>query len=241
MKATVLITASSKGLGKEIADSFGNRGYELILNGRSSETLESTREEFLKKRYTVVASILGDIRSDEVRNQMVRMATSSNLGILVNNAAVACPGRSIGQLTDEQIREQIDSNLLAPILLTNNLYTIIKQNTGSIININSILSLETKKNRSIHTAAKRGLMGFSECIRKDAFEDQVRVMQIYITRVKTKPEYDFGMDPHQVAEKILNSFLGGIDELLIDGRPEKYRPQKEANPPHENRIYISEQ
>tara|TARA_R110000824_G_scaffold5670_4_gene26059 strand:+ start:1458 stop:2159 length:702 start_codon:yes stop_codon:yes gene_type:complete len=219
----VLVTASSKGLGFAMAKKFSESGYGVIIHGRNAEKID-----FAKKNIdNVICTIQGDIRDEITVEFMHESVIKHNISVLVNNAAIPCYGIPLSQMSIDQVTTSLITNLISPIALTHKLYCdLAKNDFGGIININSIIGIEPKRNRSIHSAAKWGLRGFSKSLRIEAEDDNMRVMNVYPTRIRTAEEYTYGLAPKMVADLIYKEFHdpNGLDELVIDGRPEEFRP-----------------
>tara|TARA_R110000824_G_scaffold139029_3_gene303996 strand:- start:692 stop:1393 length:702 start_codon:yes stop_codon:yes gene_type:complete len=222
----VLVTASSHGLGVAIAKKFSDGGYGVIIHGRSAEKIE-----FAKKNIdNIICTIQGDVRDEATVESMQESVVKHNVSVLVNNAAIPCYGIPLSQMSIDQVTTSLITNLISPIALTHRLYCdLAKNGFGGIININSITGIEPKRNRSVHSAAKWGLRGFSKSLRIEAKGDNMRVMNVYPTRIRTVKEYTYGLAPKMVADLIYKEFHdpNGLDELVIDGRPEEFRPLEE--------------
>jgi len=222
----VLVTASSKGLGKAIAKEFAFNGYDIILNGRDETKVYDTQFEINHKIASDVMceSVIGDLRSNDVIEKLYKVS-KGNISVLVNNAAIPCYGLSLDEMDKDQISNSLETNLVAPIKLTRKIYPLLKkQGYGSIININSIVGKEPKKFRSVHSATKWGLKGFSKSLRLEAKENGIKVINVYPTQIKTVKEHTFGLEPHDVAKKIYKEHIdGNTGELVLDGRPEEFR------------------
>ncbi len=224
---SVIITGSAKGLGKAMAFAFAKNGFNLILNGRNKDKLEETVEELKGKFKDIsIEVIMGDIRDREVLDDFYESAKNMNATILVNNAAIPSLGKNFEELDDAYIDENIGINLIAQLKLSLRIYKwFIENKKGCIININSIVGIEPKPNHNVHSAAKWGLDGFSKCLRLEAKKYNLRVMSIYPTRIKTIVEYEYGMEPEFVAERIIDCYINNKeDELILDGRPPEFRP-----------------
>ena len=216
-----LVTASSKGLGKVIAKEFINQDYRVILHGRDENKLLATREELGSN---VIDVVIGDLRSDDVIEKLYE-ASKGQISVLVNNAAIPCYGLPLDEMNEDQVWESLETNLVAPIKLTKKIYPLLKQQGyGSIININSIVGKEPKKFRSVHSATKWGLKGFTKSLREEAHEHNVQLINIYPTQIKTVKEHTFGLEPQEVAQEVFKCHKFGLAERTIDGRPEEYRP-----------------
>ena len=129
------------------------------------------------------------------------------------------------KMTNSQIYESIETNLIAPIKLTRKIYPLLKEQCyGSIININSIVGKEPKKYRSVHSAAKWGLKGFTKSLRIEASRYNVDLINIYPSRIKTIDDFSYGLQPNIVASEIFRSYSSSILEKIIDGRPDEFKP-----------------
>ena len=216
-----LVTASSKGLGKVIAKEFINQDYRVILHGRDENKLLATREELGSN---VIDAVIGDLRSDDVIEKLYE-ASKGQISVLVNNAAIPCYGLPLDEMNEDQVWESLSTNLVAPVKLTQKIYPLLKQQGhGSIININSIVGKEPKKFRSVHSATKWGLKGFTKSLREEAYEHNVQLINIYPTQIKTVKEHTFGLEPQEVAQDVFKCHKIGLLERVIDGRPAEYRP-----------------
>ena len=226
MRKTILVTGSSNGIGECIAKEFALNDFNVILHGRNRGDLERVKQEIQQKQVEC-SYVLGDLREIETIDELTSRAARSNLDILVNNAGYQCPDGYLDEIQQHHINATLDVNLKIPIELSRSIYPIFKKKgNGTIINMNSIVGIEPKKNIPIYTAARFGLRGFTESLRKGAKEDGIKVMGIYLTRVKTKPEFEWGMDPKHVAEQIYKFYANNEpDDLILDGRPKEFRPK----------------
>lgn len=207
LNKAVLITGSSRGLGAELAVVFASKGYGVILHGRSEFGLEAVRQRIGQN---CLHMSVGDLRFVSTLNKLFELGQEYGVSVLINNAGVDCPA-PISEISDEQIDEVIETNLIAPIKLTARFCGLV----DTIININSLSGLEAQKSRSLYCASKWGLRGFSDSLQ---LEGKTRFLSVYPSRIKTKPEYTYGFEPSYVASQIYEAFVGGKQELVLDGR-----------------------
>ncbi len=228
-RETVLITGSSKGLGKELATVFAEHNYNIILNARHHKELEKTRAE-LSNRGVNVFTVVGDITNDNTIIQLAWLANRTSLSILINNAGSELSGLKyqLHTLHFNHIEELINVHLTAAIKMTNKIYPIfLKRGGGTIININSLAGLESQPLRSTYCASKWGLRGFTETLRIEAAPDNIKVMAIYPSRIKTRPEFaSYGWEPREVAHKIYIAYKDGVLDLDLDARPEEFKKKR---------------
>jgi short-subunit dehydrogenase len=225
MKETVLITGSSKGLGRWLANSFADNNYNIILHGRDIKALHEVKKEIMGKGVEVTV-IIGDLKKNLTIDRLYYEAKKKDISVFINNAGTICPGVPLEQITEKNIEEILITNLCAPINLTQKVYTFfIKKGFGTIININSIIGLEFKKLRTLSCAAKWGLNAFSNSLKLEAKEKNIRVLDIYPSRIKTRQEYSqYGWDPMEISNKIYKAYEDTtLDSLILDNRPAEYK------------------
>ena len=113
--STVLITGSSKGLGRSLAMAFARNQYNIILHGRDRRDLTKVKESVLK--YGVSCDVVrGDITSEKTIDRLYDVARRRNIDVLINNAGVYLY-RPFQDMGAEDFRKVIEVNLIAPVLL----------------------------------------------------------------------------------------------------------------------------
>jgi len=187
----ILITGANSGLGKHLASKFKNNRYEVFEHNGS-------------KHYNLT-------NQDEVK-RLADDAKDFGVNILINNAAIVCPSKELSLYSYNEISNMIDVNLTAPILLT---FYLLNQLTD-IININSMVGLETKSPRTLYSATKWGLRGFAQSLKEE--NKNINILDVYPTNIKTTPDRQNAMDVNFVVDNIYNSFLNKEQTLILDGR-----------------------
>lgn len=221
-----LVTGAGRGLGRELAILLAERGCDIVLHGRNPTDLMQTAEALSRygRRHIRVE---GDLRDESVVDALCVTAEEIGASILVNNAGIPCPGKSIEELYAGEVRDILHVNLIVPIILSKFFIENELAIGGGIISINSILGLEVKPKRSIYGAGRFGLRAFMNSIALELDGRDVRILSVYPSRIRTRPEYSWGMDAQEVAEKIVTQFFQGREnELVIDGRPCNIREER---------------
>ncbi len=211
----VLVTGSSKGLGYYMAQFFLEKGHPVILHGRNREKLNEVNKDFSNKGYNT-SHILGDLSKEEDIKKISEYAIKEEVKIIVNNAGLTCPGLGFTEISNEIINNMIDINLKAPILLL----SLLHDQINFVININSMVGLEAKANRTMYAASKWGLRGFSDSLKKE--NNKYQILDVYPTNIKTRPERENAMDVHNVVAMIYSAMIDKKQELIIDGRVNDY-------------------
>ncbi|MDZ4786353.1 MAG: SDR family NAD(P)-dependent oxidoreductase [bacterium] len=220
MSKWVAITGAARGLGKELALKFAREKYNLILHARDDETLRRIKHE-CESLKVEVEIFIGDLRSKEVVETFGDFALLKDPSIIINNAGVPCPGLPLEELKPDDIESLIQVNLIAPIELSRIFYKhFATKKNGTIININSLVGIEPKKLRSVYTAVRYGLRGFTLALSLEAADKGLRIFGVYPSRIKSRPEYQYGFETLEVANRLYDYYRNELgNELVLDGRP----------------------
>lgn len=207
---TAMITGASGGLGKALSFVFAKNGYNLILHGRNLMTLEDLRKR-LVKAYEVVCDIApGDITMDYTISLLTDIAEKRDIDVLINNAAMYI-NREITCLSPAMIRKVVNTNLIAPMILTKKLFQLFqRKQSGLIVNINSSAGKAGGDGETAYCASKHGLSGFSKALQFDATCHNIRVVDVYPGAMKTgmtlgRDGREKFSDPNEVAELIFKA------------------------------------
>lgn len=206
---TILITGSSKGIGKQLALEFAGRGHDIVLHGRSKKSLEQAKKEIEEKKVQV-SYVLGDIRLSDTVDALFKIAKQKNIDILVNNIGIYL-NKGVQETSDEEIQEVIDVNFLSIVKLTKVILPLFQEKkAGLIININSMAGKRANKNESIYSASKHALKGFFNCLKLELMGQGIRIVDFYFGAVKTqntksRKDYDFLIQSDEAARFVVNN------------------------------------
>lgn len=162
---TAIVTGGSRGIGKEMAEGLAEAGANLMLCARRVEWLDETVKEFQDKGFSVVGKTCDVAKPDEVEAVVNKtVETFGSLDILINNAGISW-GAMPEDMPLEQWRKVLDVNLTGCFLFAQAAgREMLKQNSGSIINIASIAGLTSSANGPFYAgyaASKAGLIGLT--------------------------------------------------------------------------------
>lgn len=178
---TVFITGASTGIGKETAKLFQSNGWNVIATMRNPEVCEELSE--LKN----VAVLQCDVTDQNSIKQAVLKGLDvfKHIDVLVNNAGYYLLG-PLEAATHEQIKQQIDTNLLGLINVTKEMMPYFrKQRAGTIINLSSVAGIISVPLQSLYHATKWGVEGFSESLQFELRPFNIRVKIIEPGVIKT--------------------------------------------------------
>jgi gluconate 5-dehydrogenase len=154
-----LITGSSRGLGYAMAEGLAKAGATVILNGRNPESLNTAVAEFKEKGYAVHSAVFNVTDSAEIKAQVARISdTIGTIDILINNAGIQYR-EPLVDFDEEQWRNVMDVNVNGVFLTTKAVVPgMIKQESGKIINIASLMSDVSRPTIAAYVASKGAVM-----------------------------------------------------------------------------------
>lgn len=162
---TAIVTGGSRGIGKEMAEGLAEAGANLMLCARRAEWLDETVAEFTEKGFNAIVKVCDVANPDDA--QAVVDATVERFGsvdILINNAGISW-GAMPEDMPIEQWQKVIDVNLTGCFLFAQAAgREMLKQGSGSIINIASIAGLTSSANGPFYAgyvSSKAGLIGLT--------------------------------------------------------------------------------
>lgn len=227
---TAWITGASSGIGEALAKEWLARGGNCVLSGRNVAALEAVAANapdrclVLPFESTDYAAIPG----------LVEKATgfTGNVDVLINNAGIS--QRSLAVDTAFPVYQKIiDVDLLAPIALTQALLPhMIARGSGQLIMISSVAGKVGSPMRTAYSAAKHGLIGYSDALRAETGGQGLKVLVVTPGSVRTgvsvnaltadgstrgvsDSAIENGYPPEYAAQKIWEAVDAGTRELLI--------------------------
>lgn len=170
---TALVCASSKGLGRGCAMALAEAGVNLIVNGRTAETLTATAQEIRDATGVEVTEVVADVASDAGRANILKAA--QGVDILVNNAGGPPPGHW-SNWDESVIREALDANMIAPIALIKALLpSMMDKGWGRIVNITSVSVRSPIPQLGLSNTARAGLTGYVAGVSRQVAEHGVTI------------------------------------------------------------------
>lgn len=188
MKKVVLITGASNGIGAELAKSFSNEGYCVVINfNKSEQKAIDLANEICSSGHTAITYKADVSNENQVENMVKYMLdVFGHIDVLVNNAGVCSYNILIDEST-ESISNQINTNLLGTILCSKIVSKqMIKQNYGKIINISSIWGICGASGETVYSATKGGVIAFTKALSKELAYSNILVNCVAPGVVDTK-------------------------------------------------------
>ena len=175
---TVLVTGATRGIGKEIVFSMAQEGYDVAINYRSkTEEIENLKAQIEKEYSVKCALVQGDVSNFEEAEKMVK-ETIEQLGkidVLVNNAGITKDGLLM-RMAKEDFESVIDINLMGTFNVTRNVIPLmVKQKSGRVINISSVVGVAGNAGQTNYSASKAGIIGFTKSLAREVASHNILV------------------------------------------------------------------
>jgi short-subunit dehydrogenase len=178
---TVLLTGAAGGIGQELARALAREGAILILVDRDDEGLRALHAALAPAPVTLRTV---DLASPTELDALVASVRGQRLDVLINNAGVVY-GRSFARMTPPELERTIDVDLRAVMRLSLGLLPALVESRGFIANIASAAGLAGAGGMCAYSAAKAGVIAFSQALRAELREQGVGVSVICPGFVRT--------------------------------------------------------
>lgn len=159
---TVIVTGSSRGIGKAIAVEFAKTGANIVLNGRKpiEESLLTELESLGAKTHT----ILGDVSDFDFAQKLIEETKEvfGSVDVLVNNAGIT-KDMLLMRMAEEDFDQAININLKGTFnTIRHASKVMLKQKSGTIINMSSVVGLVGNVGQANYAASKAGVVGLTK-------------------------------------------------------------------------------
>ena len=169
MNKTVFITGAAKRIGKEIALSFKEMGWNIIIHYNSSEEdALNLAKEINNTNKNSAITVQGNLDVQKDVNGIIKEVLNAfpSVDLLINNASTFYP-TPIDDISEEHWKKLVGSNLKGPLFLIQGLKQKLKESRGSIINITDTNLSKGVANYSIYSAAKAGLESITKGLARE--------------------------------------------------------------------------
>lgn len=154
-----LITGGAQRIGRQVAKTLHERGYNIIVHyRRSAEAAEELTEQLNGKRAGSAALCAADFSKPGAARELAdnALAHFGRLDVLVNNASDFYP-TPVGDISEQDFDTLMASNLRAPLFLSQALSAALRANRGCIVNMVDIYAQRPLQNHTLYCCAKAGL------------------------------------------------------------------------------------
>ncbi len=169
MNKLVFVTGATRGIGRQIAISFAQAGYDVAINFRQeNEDLKITKME-IEKTGAKCLAVKGNVANFEECETMIDIIIKEygKIDVLVNNAGIT-KDTLLMRMKKEEFEEVIDVNLVGTFNVTKHVIShMVKARSGRIINISSVVGISGNGGQTNYAASKAGIIGFTKSLAKE--------------------------------------------------------------------------
>ena len=173
---TALITGATRGIGLAMAQKFAEQGANIAFTYASSEEKAKKIESDLKTQGIKAIAYKSDASSFSASLQLIEEVVKEfgTIDILVNNAGITRDNLLL-RMTEQQWDDVINNNLKSVFNLTKNAAKVfLKQKSGSIINLTSIVGMKGQAGQTNYAASKSGIIGFTKSVADELGSRNIR-------------------------------------------------------------------
>jgi len=213
---TVIVTGSSRGIGKAIALKFARMGFNIIINcSRSEDELLKTKSEIEALGVPCLA-YLGDMGDYTAAGQMFELAEKQfgGLDILVNNAGISYIGL-LTDMTPDDWNRVISTNLTSVFNCCSfAIPLMLRKKSGKIINISSVWGNAGAACEVAYSASKGGINAFTRALAKELAPSNIQVNAIAPGAIDTEMNHFLSEEERlRLIQEIPADRLGRADEV----------------------------
>lgn len=213
-KKVALITGSGRGIGKACAIELAKAGYDIVINDIpvNEEIANATAQEMKALGVDSYAALFDVTKKEAVEEGIAKiMEKSGRIDVLVNNAGITRDNLFI-RMSPEHWEAVINTNLSSAFYVSQPVVKIMmKQRSGSIVNMASISGVYGNAGQANYSSAKAGLIGFTKSLAKEVGSRNIRVNAVAPGFINTAMTRDLKLDG--VIEHIPLRRLGEVEDI----------------------------
>jgi 3-oxoacyl-[acyl-carrier protein] reductase len=210
-----VVTGAGRGIGRAIALKFASEGADVAVVSRTAANSEKVAGEVraLGRRAWAFAVDVADPAAVAAAAEQI-LAAAGRIDILVNNAGITRDGLLM-RMSDEDWDAVLDTNLKGAFLVTKAFVrAFIKQRSGRILNISSVIGLIGNAGQCNYAASKAGLIGFTQSVARELASRHITANVIAPGFIETDMTAELNeLVRTEVLKRIPLGFLGQAEDI----------------------------
>jgi len=211
----VIVTGSSRGIGKAIASAFAREGASVVVSGRNKENLKNVVDEISKSAGNVLA-VEADVAKPDDAKKLIDQTLEAfgRIDVLVNNAGITRDNLLL-RLSEDDWDTVLDTNLKGAFnCIKASTKPMMKQRSGVIINITSVVGQTGNAGQTNYSASKAGMIGLTKSVAKELASRSIRVNAVAPGFIETDMTAEL---PEKAREELISSIplakLGNVENV----------------------------
>ena len=218
---TVLITGANRGIGLALVEKALAKGASKVYATYRSEANRAALAELDER----IIPVHLDLSNQATITELSKSVPA--LDVLINNAGIFS-GANLLEDTEEQLRNDVETNFFGTLSVTKALLPSLKKNSAAAIaNISSVAGLAAMPSFGGYSVSKAAVHSMTQSLRGKLKSEGISVHGVYPGPVATRMTEGMGMDTtpaSTVAENILGGIEQGVDEIFPDAMSEQVGP-----------------
>lgn len=212
-KLVALVTGGSRGIGRACAIELAKAGVDVVINYAGNEAAANETLAELKALGSNAKAYKFNVADAQLCEENIKAIIEEygRIDILVNNAGITRDGLFI-RMPQDNWNAVIDTNLNSAFYVSNPVVKLMmKQRSGAIINMSSIVGVMGNAGQANYAAAKAGLIGFTKSLAKELGSRNIRVNAIAPGFIQTDMTKDLPLD--EILKVIPLKKLGQAEDI----------------------------
>ena len=184
-KRTAVITGGAQGFGLDIAKKFLNFGAKVIIWDIDEQELQIASKKINSSKLSYDQVDVSNF--DQVNNAALKITTSSNIDILINNAGITGSTSTVWNYNVKEWEKIVQINLMGTFYCCKSIVpNMIKNNYGRIVNVASVAGKDGNANASAYSSAKAGIIGLTKSLGKELADKNIAVNAVTPSSANTR-------------------------------------------------------
>ncbi|MBQ2645241.1 3-oxoacyl-[bacterium] len=217
-KQVAVITGGSRGIGRACAIELAKAGFDIAIVYAGNEAAANSTVSELKELNSDASAYKFDISDENSVNDGIAAIIEKygRIDVLINNAGITRDGLFV-RMNSADWGAVINTNLTGAYNVSKPVVKLMmKQRSGSIVNISSIVGIMGNAGQANYSAAKAGLIGFTKSLAKELGTRNIRVNAIAPGFVQT--DMTKGLDSEKMSEHIPLKRLGVAEDIAVTAK-----------------------
>ena len=212
-KKVALVTGGSRGIGKACALELARAGYDVVINYAGNVDAANKTVEEIKALGVDSSAYKFDVSDKEQVNASISEIVEKygRIDVLVNNAGITRDGLFM-RMSDENWDAVINTNLSSAFYVSQPVVKVMmKQRSGAIVNMSSVVGVSGNAGQANYSAAKAGLIGLTKTLAKELGSRGIRVNAVAPGFINTDMTKD--LDTSKFLDFIPLKRLGEVEDI----------------------------